>query len=77
MLQGWRAQRAEPDGLVFPGRNGDRLDNVRKAWLAVLADAKIKGFSGTISGTTSRAGSSWRASISTPCASCWVMRPTR
>jgi integrase len=44
VLQGWRAQRAEPDGLVFPGRNGDRLDNVRKAWLAALADAKINGF---------------------------------
>ena len=44
VLQGWRAQRAEPDGLVFPGRNGDRLDNVRKAWLAVLAGAEIKGF---------------------------------
>ena len=44
VLQGWRAQRPEPDGLVFPGRNGDRLDNVRKAWLAVLAAAKIKGF---------------------------------
>ena len=44
VLQGWRAQRGEPDGLVFPGRNGDRLDNVRKAWLAVLADAKIKSF---------------------------------
>ncbi len=44
VLQGWRAQRPEPDGLVFPGRNGDRLDSVRKAWLAVLADARIKAF---------------------------------
>jgi integrase len=43
-LRGWRAQRPEPEGLVFPGRNGDRLDNVRKAWLGVLADARIKGF---------------------------------
>jgi integrase len=43
-LQGWRGQRPEPDGLVFPGRNGHRLDSVRKAWVGVLADAKIKGF---------------------------------
>ena len=44
VLQGWRAQRPEPDGLIFPGRNGDRLNNVRKAWLAVLDDAQIKDF---------------------------------
>jgi integrase len=44
VLGGWRAQRAKPEGLIFPGRNGDRLDNVRKAWLAVLADAEISGF---------------------------------
>ena len=43
-LQGWREQRPEPDGLVFPGRHGERLDNVRKAWVGVLADADIKGF---------------------------------
>jgi len=44
VLQGWRAQRPEPERLVFPGRNGERLNNVRRAWLAVLADAKIKDF---------------------------------
>jgi integrase len=44
VLRGWRAQRSEPEGLVFPGRNGDRLDNVRKAWLGVLEDAGIKAF---------------------------------
>jgi integrase len=43
-LQGWREQRPEPDGLVFPGRHGNRLDNVRRAWVGVLADANIKGF---------------------------------
>jgi integrase len=43
-LQGWRAQCSAPEGLIFPGRNGARLDNIRKAWLAVLADAEIKGF---------------------------------
>jgi integrase len=44
VLQGWRAQRTEPEGLIFPGRNGDRLDSVRKAWLGVLKEAKLKGF---------------------------------
>jgi integrase len=43
-FKGWRAQRPEPEGLVFPGRNGDRLDSVRKAWLAVLEEAKIRNF---------------------------------
>jgi integrase len=44
VLQGWREQRPEPEGLVFPGRNGERLDNVRKGWLGVLADAGINAF---------------------------------
>jgi integrase len=44
VLQGWRAQHPEPDGLVFCGRNGGRFDNVHKAWMAVLADARIKTF---------------------------------
>jgi integrase len=44
VLQGWREQRPEPDGLVFRGRGGNRLDNVRKAWLGVLEDAGIKAF---------------------------------
>jgi integrase len=44
VLQCWRAQRPADDNLVFPGRDGTRLDNVRKAWLGVLVDAKIKGF---------------------------------
>jgi integrase len=44
VLQGWRKQRPEPEGLVFRGRNGDRLDNVRKAWLGALEGAGIKAF---------------------------------
>jgi integrase len=44
VLRGWREQRPEPGGLVFPGRNGERLDNVRKAWLGVLEEAGIKAF---------------------------------
>jgi integrase len=44
VLQGWRERRPEAEGLVFSGRNGDRLDNVRKAWLGVLKEAGIKAF---------------------------------
>jgi integrase len=44
VLQSWRAQRPDSDVLVFSGRKGARLDNIRKAWLGVLADAKIKAF---------------------------------
>jgi integrase len=43
-IQGWREQRPDSDTLVFPGRNGDRLDNVRRAWLGALEDASIKAF---------------------------------
>jgi integrase len=45
VLTGWRAQAADPDeGLVFPGAGGERLNNVHKAWQAVLKAAGIKGF---------------------------------
>jgi integrase len=44
VLQGWRELRTEPEGLVFPGRNGERLDTVRKAWLGVLEEAGIRAF---------------------------------
>jgi integrase len=44
VLQEWRSQRGDTEGLIFPGRNGDRLDNVRKAWVAVLEEAEINGF---------------------------------
>jgi integrase len=44
VLQSWRSQRPKPDTLVFPGRDGARLDNIRKAWLGVLSAAKVTGF---------------------------------
>lgn len=44
VLTGWRAPNQATEGLVFPGRNGDRLDNVRKAWVGVLRDADIGRF---------------------------------
>jgi integrase len=43
VLTVWRQQTSEDD-LVFPGKNGQRLDNVRKAWASALAAAGISGF---------------------------------
>ncbi len=43
-LRDWRGARFDWDGYVFPGRFGDRLDNVRTAWERVLADAGIDQF---------------------------------
>lgn len=42
MLMGWQAATCAAEGLVFPGRNGGRLDNVRKAWTGVLKNADIQ-----------------------------------
>lgn len=33
-----------PNDYVFPGKNGERLNNVRKAWLKVIDDARIYAF---------------------------------
>lgn len=45
-LQSWQAQTEtkEDDDLVFPGKDGSRLDNVKKSWNGVLSAAKIKNF---------------------------------
>lgn len=43
VLSAWRAQGVG-GALVFPGKNGGRLDNVRKAWAGVLTDAGIQDF---------------------------------
>ena len=43
VLMAWHQQSAGED-LVFPGKNGQRLDNVRKAWAGVLTAAGIVGF---------------------------------
>lgn len=42
-LSRWR-ERNDRDGFVFPGRNGKRLDNVKKSWSGLLSQAKIKDF---------------------------------
>lgn len=44
VLSRWQDQ-SDGDGLLFPSpRTGGRLDNINKAWAALLADAKINDF---------------------------------
>ena len=43
-LQAWKAQQADTSGLVFVTKTGHRVKNLRKAWLSVLASAKIRDF---------------------------------
>jgi integrase len=42
-LKAWQKQTGS-EGLVFKNADGGRMDNVRKAWAGVLADAGITGF---------------------------------
>jgi integrase len=42
-LKAWRAASAE-DGYVFPGDDGERLIDIKKAWLPVLRAATITNF---------------------------------
>lgn len=43
LLKKWRAQTSGK-GLVFPGKNGNRLDNITSAWRALMKRAQIEGF---------------------------------
>lgn len=43
-LKGWRKQHPKEVGFVFPGKKGDRLDNVKKSWDGLLKLAKVTGF---------------------------------
>ena len=45
-LQDWHQQNGEvePESLVFPAKDGARLDNVKRSWTQVLKDAKISAF---------------------------------
>lgn len=42
-LTKWKAQQTESE-LVFPGRNGNRIAEVKTAWRNLLVDAQIKEF---------------------------------
>ncbi|EOE7413474.1 TPA: tyrosine-type recombinase/integrase [Pseudomonas aeruginosa] len=43
-IEGWRKQHPRNSGYVFPGKDGKRLDNVKKSWDALLKLARIEGF---------------------------------
>jgi integrase len=45
-LENWRAQHEEvgQEQRVFPGKNGGRLDNIKRSWGSVLKDGKISSF---------------------------------
>lgn len=43
VLWQWKKQ-SNGNGLVFPGKNGDKLDNVNKSWRALLKEAGITNF---------------------------------
>lgn len=43
VLWKWRKQ-SNGTGLVFPGKNGQRLDNCNTAWRAILKEAMIESF---------------------------------
>ena len=48
VLRKWRKQNTkrvfDKDSLVFPGKNGEPLYDIRRAWRTVLRDAKITDF---------------------------------
>jgi integrase len=43
MLRKWR-ENSTDEGLVFPGKDSKRLDNVQTAWENLLKEVSIKGF---------------------------------
>lgn len=44
ILKAWKAQAANTTGFVFPGRDGNRLDNVKRSWTSLLKAAGITNF---------------------------------
>ena len=44
VLRDWQATTEKQSGYVFPGKDGARIDNINKAWRAVIAAAGITEF---------------------------------
>ncbi|MGC8099860.1 phage integrase [Metapseudomonas otitidis] len=42
-LEAWKKQN-EASGYVFPGKNGERMTDVKTAWVELLKNAGVKGF---------------------------------
>lgn len=43
-LQAWRSIRSMTDKLVFPSKNGEKMDNVQTSWENLRKEAKIENF---------------------------------
>ncbi|MGU2126306.1 tyrosine-type recombinase/integrase [Pseudomonas aeruginosa] len=43
-IEGWRKQHPRNSGYVFPGKDGKRMDNVKKSWDGLLKLARIESF---------------------------------
>ncbi|MBW7996793.1 MAG: site-specific integrase [Candidatus Glassbacteria bacterium] len=43
-LMNWKEQAIDADGLVFPGKDGKRFDNVNSSWRRILKSAGIRNF---------------------------------
>ena len=57
VLQGWRAQRPEPEGWSSPAATAIGSTTCARRGSACSPTPRSRAFAGTISGTTSRAGS--------------------
>ncbi|MBI5618794.1 MAG: site-specific integrase [Gammaproteobacteria bacterium] len=44
VLTEWKKQAPDPNGLVFPGKTGERFHTLKTAWSSLLEDAGIAGF---------------------------------
>jgi integrase len=44
VLKGWKPATEKPSDLVFPSKNGTRMDNINKAWRSLMIRAGIANF---------------------------------
>jgi integrase len=44
VLEGWQGRQERTDGLVFPGADGGRMDNINRSWRGVASAAKLVDF---------------------------------
>lgn len=44
VLKAWRERQLNTDGLVFPGADGKRMDNINRSWRGVAKDATLVDF---------------------------------
>jgi len=44
LLRNWKNQLQNTSKFIFPGKDGNKLDNVRKSWVTLLKEAQITNF---------------------------------